>query len=384
MKILLGLPEYPPHHTGGGGAVFKDLAENYKRLGHEVVVIYGYYPSETWHDDIKEYTDESGIKFYQVPELPYPKSVHYLRTVMPPNLKSFLKLKDIIKKEKPDVAHLHGYGLIFVNILGRILERLGIEYIFTIHGYPESQNKSNFIVRWVWRLYIKYIMNRTLRKSKKITCVSDFMRNDSRNICKENSVTIYNGINFADYEIVASNIDIKEKHKISKDELVIFSLGRISEMKGFQEVIKIIPKIIEQGTGVRYLIAGKDDGYKKELEKLASDLKVEGNVEFIGFLGLEEKKQYINQCNIFAIPSLWEPFGLVALEGMIFNKIILTTNTGGLKEVLENYQNKILINDREIVKKVLTHKSILLNSEIFKKFDYNSIVELYINQLKKH
>jgi glycogen synthase len=45
MKILLGVPEYPPHNIGGGGEIFRQLAKNYLELGHEVVVVYGYYPN---------------------------------------------------------------------------------------------------------------------------------------------------------------------------------------------------------------------------------------------------------------------------------------------------------------------------------------------------
>lgn len=311
MKILLGVPEYPPNHIGGGGEVFKNLAENYKKLGYNVVVIFGYYPSETWRDRIKEFIDQNEIKFYQIPEIPYPKTMPFLRTVMPPNFKSWRQLKKIIEKEKPDIAHLHGYGLIFVNILARILRKQKINYIFTLHGYPETQNKSNSLVKLIWMLYIKFVMNKTLKFAKDITCVSETIKNDRRNIFPEKSVVIYNGINLADFESTKEEIDIRKKHGISPDAKIIFSLGRIAEMKGFQNIIKLIPKFISQGRQVSYLIAGEDDGYKKGLERLIEKLNVQKNVKFVGFLDLETKKQYLEQCDIFAIPSLWEPFGLV-------------------------------------------------------------------------
>jgi glycogen synthase len=88
MKILLAVPEYPPYHIGGGGEVYKNLAENYSKLGHDVVVIYGYYPSKSWFFNIKVY-EKNNIKFYQIPEIPHPKNYPFLRTVMPPNLNSF-------------------------------------------------------------------------------------------------------------------------------------------------------------------------------------------------------------------------------------------------------------------------------------------------------
>lgn len=378
MKILLGLPEYPPFHVGGGGEVFKNLAENYKKLGHEVVVIYGYYPTKSWRENIREYTDKNGIKFYQIPEIPYPKSMLFLRTTMPCNLKAWLKLNKIIKKENPDVAHLHGYGLIFVNILSRILHKLKIKYIFTIHGYPETQNKSNFMVKTIWNLYIKFIMNQTLKRAGKITCISDYIKDDKRNIYKEKSVTIFNGINFKDFENVKNNIDIRKKHNIESNVEVIFSLGRIAKMKGYQEIIKRIPEFLKNGVKIKYLIAGEDDGYKKELNKLVHKLNLKNYVEFVDFLDLETKKQYMQQCDIYAVPSLWEPFGLVVLEGMIFDKVILTTEAGGLKEVLDGYNKKVCLHDKNFLNQSKQKKRVQSNFD-FTKFDYSNISNLYLS-----
>jgi 1,4-alpha-glucan branching enzyme len=380
MKILLGVPEYPPYHIGGGGEVYKNLAENYHKLGHDVIVVFGYYLSDSWSEKIEQYTDNFGIKFFRVPEIPYPKSMPFLRTALPPNLNSWFALKKIIEKEKPDVAHLHGYGLIFVNILAGILQKLKIKYIFTIHGYPETQNKSNLIVRLIWKLYVEFIMDKTMKFSNGITCVSQSIKEDRRNSFSDKSVVIYNGITISDFENIQNNIDIRKKYSVTPVTKIIFSMGRIAEMKGYQNIIKIIPQFLEKNIDIKYLIAGEDDGYKQELKKIIKNLNIQKNVEFVGLLNLEEKKQYLKQCDIFAIPSLWEPFGLVALEGMIYNKIIITSNVDGLKEVLDGYKNKIIIDD-DILEKIRSFKPRNSNKNIFRKFDYDTIAKSYLEIL---
>jgi len=380
MKILLGVPEYQPYHVGGGGEVYKQLAENYKKLGNEVVVIYGYYPTNSWSEEIKEYTKD-GIKFYQIPEIPYPKSMPFLRTVMPPNPKSWFKLKAIIKKENPDVAHLHGYGFLLVNKLAKILKKQKVKYIFTLHGYPETQNKKNFLIKLIWKYYIKFIMNKTLRNSKGVTGISNYITKDLRNICQNKSITVYNGINLEDYKHTLKKINIRKKHNINDKTLVIFSLGRLSEMKGFQEVIKLLPKFQEKKITVKYLIAGEDDGYKKDLIKLIKELNQKDNVEFLGFLDLETKKQYLKQCDIFAIPSLWEPFGLVALEGMIYNKVILTTEIEGLKEILKNYSKKVNLYNSKFIEELNIKKKIKTETDL-KRFDWKIISKNYLEMFQ--
>lgn len=379
MKILLGVPEYPPYHVGGGGEVFKALAENYQKLGHEVVVVYGYYPTNSWTENVKEYTDNAGIKFYQIPDIPYPKSKPFLRTVMPPNLKAWRKLSTIIKKEKPDVAHLHGYGFVFVYLLYKALRRLNTPYIFTIHGYPETQKNSNVMIRLVWSLFEKIMVQPALRHAKKVTCISKFIQDDQRNIARDNSIVICNGINIEDYKNVRHDIDIRELHNIPPSALVIFSLGRIAEMKGFHTVIQLIPEIKKSGRSVKYLIAGDDDGYKDALISLINNLDLKREVEFVGYLDLEEKKQYMDQCDLFAIPSLWEPFGLVALEGMLMNKPLLMSPNGALPEVTFDYKDVILLN-ADAIFKILNHAHVI-NSQQFEayKFSWERIAKQYIN-----
>ena len=163
---------------------------------------------------------------------------------------------------------------------------------------------------------------------------------------------------------------------------MILSLGRITKMKGFQEVIKIMPGLLREGIKVRYIIAGKDDGYQKILIQLAQRLGVESQVELIGFLDLEEKKHYLDQTDMVAIPSLGEPFGLVAVEAMFFDKVILTTDLGGWKEVLKGYPKKVNIYDKILWDQIQTKKE---QKSAFdrERFDWWSISKEYEKILKE-
>ena len=357
MKILLGVPEYPPFNVGGGGEVFKNLAENYKKLGHDVIILYGYYPTKSWWEDIIEYTDEKGIKFYRIPEIPYPKSLPYLRTAMPPNLNVLLKLKRIIQKEKPDIAHLHGYGLIFINILSKILYNLKIKFIFTIHGYPETPNSKGLSVKVIYYLYLKIFMKFTLKNSFKITGVSDYISFDKK-IEKYNGkiITILNGINQDEYteDKGNQNFDIYRNLNLSKDkDITIFSMGRISKMKGFHLIIEKMRFFIDKGINIHYIITGVDDGYLVELKKLIYNYELNNNVHFLGWVDKKDLISLLYQCDIFSIPSLWDPCPIAAFEGMACNKFIITTEAGGIKEILKEYPYKINIYDNNFNEKML-------------------------------
>jgi glycosyltransferase involved in cell wall biosynthesis len=381
MKILLGVPEFPPYHIGGGGQVYKDLAENYLKLGHEVLVIYGYYPSTSFWGNIKTYY-KSEVKFYQIPEIPYLKKFPYLKIRMPINIPSYIKLYSILKSEKPDVAHLHGYGFIFIDTLAFMLKMLGIKYILTIHGWPIKQATSHPLIKILFNSYTKYITNLTLNNAYKITCVSQFLMNNLPLKYRSKTCLIFNGFDFKKYKLLKGNsVDIRKKHQINRNTKIILSLGRIAYIKGFQEMIKLLPQFIKKDFKVIYLIAGDDEGYKNDLKILITNLKLAGYVKFIGFLNEQAKVSYLKQCDFLAIPSLIEGFGLVALEGVAFDKVILIGKSLAVQEVLAPYPKSISIYDKNLLTK-LGQKTSTNKKFIFSEFEQEEIALKYLNTFK--
>lgn len=346
MKILLGVPEYPPYHVGGGGEVFKQLAENYRNLGHDVSVLYGYYRTKSSREKIKEYT-ESLIKFYQIPEIPYPKSMPFLRTVMPPNSNAWFRLGSIMKEEAPDVAHLHGYGFLLINKLAKILHKMNVPYIFTIHGYPETQTQKSLPVRIIYSAFESISVHEALRNSHYITAVSDYIGDDRRLAKYRNkTITILNGINQEEYSIENGNQDLNLYGELGLrkgEDITIFSMGRIARMKGFHLVIKKLARLVKQGLRLHYVVAGNDDGYLGELQGLIKSHRVERHVHFIGWRDKKDIIALTHQCDLFAVPSLWDPCPIAALEGMACNKYIITAGAEGVEEILKDYPYKINI-----------------------------------------
>lgn len=380
MKILLGVPEYPPHHIGGGGIVYQQLARRYHELGHQVVILAGDYVNHDWLGQIAQ-ADADGIPQYRVPELPYPGKHPYLRTAMPPTLPAWRQIKRVIAQEAPDVAHLHGYGLSSVHLFARSSYQLGIPYLFTIHGYPETPFQKGAFVKGLWRIYQTRIIDPTLARAARITGVSNYIRRDERNIGAEKSTTIGNGIDPRDYQMAGDPTELRQQYGLDVGDWLILSLGRIAEMKGFQTMVKRIPQMREQGVKLKYVIAGADDGYQAQLEQMAARLGVQAEVALIGPVDEVTRNQYLAACDIVAIPSLWEPFGLVALEGMLFERVIISTETEGLSEVLAGYAKKVMIDSLNLVADVLAviHQPGNFDQA---RFDWVKIAQEYLTQLE--
>jgi glycosyltransferase involved in cell wall biosynthesis len=377
MKILLGVPEYPPYNIGGGGEVFKNLAENYKKLGHDVVVVYGYYPTKSWFENIKEYTDENGIKFYQVPEIPYPKSMPFLKTVMPPNVKAIFKLKSIIQKEKPDIAHLHGYGHLLMDIMSINLSNLKIDFIFTNHGYPSIPYQKKFPIPQIWNLYKLLLGENINKKAKIITCVSGFTKSQYQKYSNKLFV-VYNGIDTTYREFSLSDVNNTKKDLNIINKKILLSVGRITEYKGFQDVIDVLDRLSDNYI---YIIIGPDQDYKEILEKIINEKKI-NRVIFLGRIERNIMDMFYQLSDIVIIPSRVESFGLVGLEALKNKKIVISSGVQGLKYLSKSENNYVYKNKEDMLRLIKSNPA-YKSEEFTSNFNWIKIAVQYMDYLTK-
>ena len=139
--------------------------------------------------------------------------------------------------------------------------------------------------------------------------------------------------------------DISTQNKIDlsqKDEIVLGLIGRLDRTKGFDYVIKAI-EILSKKTDkkIKLKIAG-DGYYKEELIKASNEnSEIKDKIEFLGWI--EDKKEFFESIDIFILPSLNEPFGLVLLQAMKYAKPIITTDCDGPKEILVDKKQALFV-----------------------------------------
>lgn len=392
MKILLIVPEYPPYHIGGGGIVFQNIAEYLVKLGHEVMVAYGYHQTRLFFEKPRFYK-RNNVKLVQLPLLPTPISKVFLTSVMPPNILSVVYLIKLIYQEKTDVVHLHGYGFPLIDISAMICRIFNKKYIITLHGTPKTPDKKGGNLKMIFNLYSKIFGNHTLTYSKKITCVSKSVMNESVfSKFKYKIKIIYNGINLDIYKNKENKNKenlVAKRYSLDSNAYVILSIGRIQWLKGFQFAIEAINLILRERQNVVYLIAGKDGGYQQQLKELTIQLGLDKNVIFPGFLDIDDKKSLIFDSDVILIPSLEESFGLVGLEAMATGTPIISSKSGGLGEYLEDNKTALIINpyDPQDIKNKLNRlidddilrESLIKNGlKTVKNFEWILIVDKYL------
>lgn len=313
---------------------------------------------------------------------------------MPPNLysaKLLYKVLNVMKNLHDCIVHIHGYGHLLIDYAALLLRAFRKPYILTIHGVPKSPlYLGNKLLKCAFLLYAKLIGRRTIKGAAKVTAVSKAIAKEAIAYGAQPSqiVIIPNGIdpNYADN--VRQSL-FKKKYNIPSDKKTILCIGRLHPRKGFQYVISAMPYILKKVPNTVLVIVG-DGPYRRTLESLARKLGVERNVVFTGYVDEQTKKEALADADLVVIPSLIEPFGLVALEAMAMKKPIIASNVDGLKEILEPLKDLFVNNPKNVHE--LTNKIIafLRNHEIsnamtlqlqkrLQRFFWHNIVQRYID-----
>jgi glycosyltransferase involved in cell wall biosynthesis len=127
---------------------------------------------------------------------------------------------------------------------------------------------------------------------------------------------------------------IPQKIKRFKEPVVLF-LGRLTPQKGPKVFLEIAKRVLEGGGKARFVIAGAGE-MERELMLEASSLGIGTHIMFTGFLTREEVERALSLADIVVMPSVSEPFGIVALEAMHFGCALIISKQSGASEVIEN------------------------------------------------
>ena len=110
-------------------------------------------------------------------------------------------------------------------------------------------------------------------------------------------------------------------------------IGRLVYEKGFQIALEAMPRLVERFPGTRFLVAGSGT-HETELRRQASDLGLLDQGTFLGWIGDDVLHSLYRIADLCVVPSIYEPFGLVALEAMASGCPCIVADTGGLREVV--------------------------------------------------
>jgi glycosyltransferase involved in cell wall biosynthesis len=321
MKILYGITK---SNFGGAQRYVFDLARYAKKAGHEVAVVVGEGGALT------EKLKNHGVRVIQIETMG--------RDISPLNdIRSFLKLLEILDAEKPDVFHTNSSKMGGIGgLAGRIM---GVKkIIFTSHGWAFNEPRP------AWqKIPIKFLAWLTLLLCHKTICVSEKTREQVQGFpfVRNKLVVVRNSIESFD---LLPKSEARKSLGIPEDpNFVVGTLAELHPIKGLDILIEAWEKFVKKHNA-QLVILGEGEA-RADLEELAEVLGVKDSIIFKGYV--EDAKKYLNAFDIFVLPSRSENLPYALLEAGLSGLPVIATNVGGIPEIVETGTSGVLVDPEE-------------------------------------
>jgi len=354
MKIVILVSLFPPRWLAGTEITTYFMAEHLALRGHEVHVITSLdegLPYESCEKDFYIHRiPQIKIRFFGVPFF-YGAIIRTLRKI------------------DPDLIHTQSLGFGMLALISK--KMLKIPYAVWAQGddvyHPDG--------------FIKLISKTVIKNADSVLALTGDMKRVMQNIYDRDIAVMPNGINLADY---IDEPSIKDRATMGKGILFV---GRLESVKGVQYLIRAMKKVHNMIPDARLIIVG--DGKEREmLESLSIQLGIQEYVQFIGKVPHEKVQTFMQQADVFVLPSLSEGLPNVIIEAMACGLPIVVSRVGGIPEIITNDTNGylveakdtesianfiiLLLQDEKLRKKLSDN-----NKQLVKKYSWeNVIVEL--------
>jgi glycogen(starch) synthase len=320
--------EYPPLIEGGLARHVRKLAENLVEEGFDVHVI-----ARGREEDPAE-EERRGVLIHRVREPERPRDLgEFVTWIERMNADMLAHGVELGDRHEFDVVH--GHDWLVAGAGDHLAKRFRAPFVATIHATEFGRHQG-----WVDKHPQSYIhgVERWManRADRVITC-SAYMREHEADVYgleEARIAVIPNGIDPSEL-VPVDDLDTLRSRFAEPDEKLVLLVGRLVYEKGFQLALEALPGLIERVGDVRFLVAGSGTA-ERELREQATALGLDPHGTFLGWIGDDVLHSLYRIADLTVVPSIYEPFGLVALEAMASGCPCLVADTGGLREVVPN------------------------------------------------
>jgi glycogen synthase len=330
-RVLIMSWEYPPIIEGGLARHVRKLSEQLVRDGVEVHVL------TRGGGRLAAREDRHGVIVHRVREPDFPKD----------DLDAFIswveRMNDDMRAAGAELGAaldfdlVHSHDWLVADAARPLAASFATPWLVTVHATEYGRHQG-----WVDKhpqSHIHVVERAMVRAADRVITCSHYMRGhvaDVFGIPAGRVTVIPNGIDPSDLQPVADLPRLRAQFAEPEERLVLL-VGRLVYEKGFHLALDALPGLIRRLGDVRFLVAGSGTA-EAELKEQARSLGLMRHGSFVGWTGDDVLHSLYRIADLCVVPSIFEPFGLVALEAMASGCPCVVADTGGLREVVPGGQ----------------------------------------------
>jgi len=354
MKIAIVSSTFPPY-PGGTGNVAASNARELAKLGHQVEIFTPKYKEV--EEEIKD------LKITRVPPL-----IKYGNAAFLPAL--YWMLKDF------EIIHLHYPffgGAETIWLYKRKIKKIGAKIVLHYHMDVVGQGIFKIIF---WLHKFKWLPSIIKMADKVIITSTDYGKHsDIAKYLFKNPKKFYelpNGVDASLFFPGPKDETLLTLNDIKPEEKVILFVGGMDKahyFKGVEYLIEAMSRLKNKGYDWKLIIVGKGE-LVQHYKSLASQLRIARQVIFSGYVPSEDLPKYYNLADVVVLPSTdkSEAFGLTLIEGMACAKPVIASNLAGVRSVVDDQTNGLLVEPRNADDLATKINYLLSHSEIAHRF----------------
>ena len=328
MRALVLSWEYPPVIEGGLGRHVRKLAEQLVRGGVEVHVL------TRGGGRLPACESRRGVTVHRVHQAPFPReAAAFVRWVAAMNADMAALGDSLCESNRFDLVHSHDW--LVADAARQIARSRETPWLVTVHATEYGRHQG-----WVQthpQAEIHAAEREMVRLADRVITCSEYMRDHVATVFgvpRRKVVAIPNGIDPGDLEPV-DEVDLSQLRArfAAPSELLVLLVGRLVYEKGFHLALDALAPIVSRRGGLRFVVAGTGTA-ERELKSQARRLGLARHGTFLGWVGDDMLHSLYRASDLCIVPSIYEPFGLVALEAMASGCLCVVADTGGLREVV--------------------------------------------------
>jgi glycogen synthase len=320
--------EYPPLIEGGLARHVRKLSESLAELGTDVHVL------TRGGEESPPEEDAGGVAIHRVREPTRPRDLGEFVTWVE-RMNADMLAAGVELGDRYEFDLVHGHDWLVAAACDHLARRFDAPLVTTIHATEHGRHQG-----WVDthpQSYIHGVERWIANRSDRVIACSYYMREQIADIfgVEEERVTVIpNGIDPGDMQPHnGAELTRLRSEFAAADERLVLLVGRLVYEKGFQIALEAMPALIERLPGTRFLVAGSGT-HEAELRRQAAGLGLGDHGTFLGWIGDDVLHSLYRIADVCVVPSIYEPFGLVALEAMASGCPCIVADTGGLREVV--------------------------------------------------